>query len=184
MRETTSNSFFPDAADNDGLEPVVARLKWFNATKGFGFLVPVDDPVDAFVHITVLQSAGLTALGEGAIVKCVLKGSPKGYQVTKIVEVIDPGNLDPLTNVDNSVQLQTMTGIVKWYKPDKGFGFIIPDDGMKDVFVHKTCLDRNGISGLVPGQKVEMVVQSVEKGREAFKVTLIASFGGSRPAPR
>jgi CspA family cold shock protein len=47
-----------------------------------------------------------------------------------------------------------MTGTVKFYNAQKGFGFIQPDDGGKDVFVHATALERAGISGLNEGQKV------------------------------
>ena len=46
------------------------------------------------------------------------------------------------------------TGTVKWFNAQKGFGFIQPDDGGKDVFVHATALERAGIRGLVEGQKV------------------------------
>ncbi|MFA5593186.1 MAG: cold-shock protein [Micavibrio sp.] len=66
-----------------------------------------------------------------------------------------------------------MEGTVKWYKPDKGFGFIIPQDGQKDVFVHKTCLDRHGLPILIPGQKVRMTVRTVAKGREVADFDLI-----------
>ena len=49
----------------------------------------------------------------------------------------------------------TMTiGTVKFYNSQKGFGFIAPDDGSKDVFVHATALERAGMSGLAEGQKV------------------------------
>lgn len=46
------------------------------------------------------------------------------------------------------------TGVVKFYNSQKGFGFIQPDDGAQDVFVHATALERAGISGLADGQKV------------------------------
>ncbi len=51
------------------------------------------------------------------------------------------------------------TGIVKFYNGQKGFGFIQPDDGSKDVFVHATALERAGISGLAEGQKVSFNTQ-------------------------
>ncbi len=156
------------AAEED--KPVTAKLKWFNATKGFGFLVLEESQADAFLHITVMQNAGVQALGEDALLKCQVKNGPKGYLVTKVLEVIDHGNLDMIP--EDSEENLKMTGIVKWYKPDKGFGFIVPEDGRKDVFVHKTCLDRAGISGLEPGQRVSMSVQEVDKGREALKITL------------
>ena len=51
------------------------------------------------------------------------------------------------------------TGTVKWFNATKGFGFIQPDDGGKDVFVHATALERAGMRGLVQGQKVSFDTQ-------------------------
>jgi CspA family cold shock protein len=51
------------------------------------------------------------------------------------------------------------TGTVKFYNVNKGFGFIQPDDGSKDVFVHATALEQAGMRGLVEGQKIAFDVQ-------------------------
>jgi CspA family cold shock protein len=66
-----------------------------------------------------------------------------------------------------------MMGTVKWFKPDKGFGFITADDSAKDVFVHKSVLRRSGLNLLEAGQRVQMRVQDVEKGREATWVITV-----------
>lgn len=160
--------------DLEDQAPIVrAQLKWFNSTKGFGFLVPIDEPVDAFVHITTLQQSGYAILGEGAIVDCSISSGPKGHQVTKIHKVIDKGKDAASTDVDSGkMALHEMKGYVKWYKPDKGFGFIVPEDGKKDIFVHKSCLDREGIGRLETGDKVIVSVQLVDKGREAIKIVI------------
>jgi cold shock protein len=52
------------------------------------------------------------------------------------------------------------TGIVKWYNAQKGFGFIQPQDGSKDVFVHATALERAGISNLAEGQKLSFELET------------------------
>ena len=60
------------------------------------------------------------------------------------------------------------TGTVKFYNSQKGFGFIQPDDGTKDVFVHATALEAAGMRGLVEGQKVSFDVQSDRRtGKDA-----------------
>ena len=51
-------------------------------------------------------------------------------------------------------------GTVKWYSEQKGFGFIQPDDGSKDVFVHATALERAGLRGLAEGQKIAYELQT------------------------
>jgi cold shock CspA family protein len=64
-------------------------------------------------------------------------------------------------------------GTVKMYKADKGFGFVGPDDGGKDVFVHATALTRAGLSGLAEGQRVRMQVGQGKKGLEAQTIELM-----------
>ncbi|MFA4994092.1 MAG: cold shock domain-containing protein [Bdellovibrionales bacterium] len=67
-----------------------------------------------------------------------------------------------------------MTGTVKWFKADKGFGFVTPDDGGRDIFVHRTVVLRAGIQSLDSGQKVKMLVQTAAKGREASSIELVS----------
>ena len=66
-----------------------------------------------------------------------------------------------------------MTGIVKWFNADKGFGFITPDDGSKDVFVHFSAIQGNGFKTLAEGQNVEFEIQDGQKGPAAVTVTAI-----------
>lgn len=170
-----------DSADYSSEEHEVSsvrtKLKWFNSTKGFGFTVPEDDPCDAFIHITTLQEAGIKELGDGAIIQCQMVKGPKGALIIKVEELIEQGaEPSPITfRIDPSEteNLIRMEGTVKWYKPDKGFGFIIPEDGQKDVFVHKTCLDRHNMDILIPGQKVTMIIRPVDKGREVVDFEIL-----------
>ena len=64
------------------------------------------------------------------------------------------------------------TGTVKWFNSEKGFGFIQPQDGGKDVFVHISVLGPSGISHLAEGQPVNMRVVDTPKGREAVSLTI------------
>lgn len=154
-------------------DPVKLQLKWFNGTKGFGFVVPEDGSYDAFIHITTLQKAGIHSIGEGAELLCTLIDGEKGKQVSEIVEVLDQGSLSTMPEFNEEEGTFTMGGLVKWYKADKGFGFIIPDDGMKDIFVHQSCLDAHGIEELPAGTRVRVTLKVVDKGREAVKIEII-----------
>ena len=66
-------------------------------------------------------------------------------------------------------------GTVKFYNETKGFGFIAPDDGGKDVFVHATALERAGMRGLVEGQKVSFEVQTDQRSGKASATNLQAA---------
>jgi len=66
------------------------------------------------------------------------------------------------------------TGTVKWFNVSKGFGFIVPDEGSKDVFVHVSALERAGLSSLLEGQRVEYEMGRDKKGRmSAAAVSLV-----------
>lgn len=160
------------AASGDSL-PVKMHLKWFNGTKGFGFVVPEHGNYDAFLHITTLQKAGIHSIGEGAVLLCSIMDGDKGKQVGEIIEVISTGSLTTMPEKDEENGTYTMGGLVKWFKPDQGFGFIIPDDGMKDIFVHQSCLASNEIEELRAGDRVRVTMKDVEKGREAVKIEVI-----------
>ncbi len=66
------------------------------------------------------------------------------------------------------------TGTVKWFNPTKGFGFIAPDSGGKDVFVHISAVERAGLTGLADDQKVEFELEEGRDGRQsAGAITLV-----------
>jgi CspA family cold shock protein len=71
-----------------------------------------------------------------------------------------------------------MMGTVKWFNNDKGFGFIAPEDGSKDVFVHHTAIQGSGYKSLDEGEKVEFDVAQGQKGPQAENVTRL---GGGTP---
>ncbi len=143
-----------------------ARVKWFNSEKGFGFVAPVDGSPDAFVHVSAVQRMGMAVLPDGAEILCEIGPGPKGPQVLRIIDiemaepVAMPNTTDPLS------------GAVKWFAAEKGFGFIAADDGGKDVFIHKSVLRRCGVQVLEEGQRVQVVAEATAKGREATWISL------------
>ena len=71
------------------------------------------------------------------------------------------------------VQIKMATGTVKWFNNDKGFGFITPDEGGKDLFVHHTGINGNGFRTLTEGARVSYDAENGDKGPKAVNVTII-----------
>ena len=67
-------------------------------------------------------------------------------------------------------KVQMAVGTVKWFNATKGFGFIAPEDGSSDVFVHQSDIDVQGYRELSEGQKVEFTIEAGQKGPKAAKV--------------
>jgi len=155
------------------------ELKWFNESKGFGFVVPCDSPnQDAFIHVSTLQQRNIRELGEHALLDCRLQPTDRGLQVLEVVGLKDPGRQDTkLTKIPlapDAAPTYAMAGTVKWYSPEKGYGFIAAEDARKDIFIHQSCLQRHGIGAelFTKNQRVQMQIRDVEQGREVVHITL------------
>ena len=68
------------------------------------------------------------------------------------------------------VELIEITGVVKWFDVAKGFGFIVPDNGMQDVLLHVTCLRRDGYQTILEGTRIVALVQKRDRGYQAFRI--------------
>lgn len=165
---------------------VDAVVKWFNGQKGFGFVELGDGSGDAFLHVAVLQASGRQSVLPGSKMRVATAQGPKGRQVARVIDVDEStateqprrppreggaggGASRGPRDTSNAVD---MTGTVKWFNTDKGFGFIAPEGGGKDVFIHISVLGRSGITGLAEGQQVSMRVVETPKGREAVSISL------------
>jgi cold shock protein len=154
-----------------------AKVKWYDSAKGFGFVELADGSGDAFLHASVVERFGQGVPGPGAAARVRVGRGPKGPQVTELLEL---GPADPSatpvprrqTPAVSPVPGQEVMGIVKWYNAQKGFGFITPENGGKDVFVHASALGRSGITDLNPGQVVRLQVVAGKKGPEASSIEL------------
>lgn len=173
-------------ASGDGA--IRATVKWFNTAKGFGFVTPIDGSPEAFLHLSALRQAGYDSVGEGAGMLVEIGQSPKGRQVIRVLQVDagsdaprpmrpprDTGMMGgsmgaPMASLENA---ESMDGVVKWFSPLKGYGFISPNGGGKDVFLHITILRNAGINALTPGQSVRMGVVHARKGPEAVSIELM-----------
>src|SRR5215468_9906356 len=82
----------------------------------------------------------------------------------------------PFSEVGKEVKGDMATGTVKWFNADKGYGFITPDEGDKDLFVHFSAIQGSGYRSLAEGAKVEYEEQQGEKGPEARNVHVISTI--------
>ena len=160
-------------------------VKWYNAEKGFGFVELADGSGDVFLHVNTLQASGHQGVGPGMALQVRVGQGQKGRQVDQVLSVNestaepprDVRGAHPRTERAPSRQADLssameMAGIVRWYNPDKGFGFIAPSTGGKDIFVHATALERAGLSPLQEGQAVRMSVVQGVKGLEVGSISL------------
>jgi CspA family cold shock protein len=225
MRSKGSSSFPPSAAT----DRVTGAVTWFSASKGFGFIKPADGTEDIFVHISVVQRAGLEGLREGATVTCEVAPGKKGRQVTRLLEVNDETAVAPEAGFGGGhgggqggyghgsgpggghgdaeghggfrprpprafggggggyggaqPAGEPGEGLVKWFNATKGFGFITPDAGGKDVFLHASVVRRAGLMEVQPGQRVRYTAVEREKGPEARTLEMVqGGQGGDAPS--
>jgi len=153
-------------------------VKWFSPEKGFGFIELSDGSGDGFLHASVLAQSGIGAVQPGETLEVRVGPGHKGPHVTEVLSV-DSSTTIPMASRRSNTQATTSngpsveeTGTVKWFNPERGYGFIAPNGGGKDVFVHASALERSGIEWLSEGQPVVVDVIEGRKGPEAARLRL------------
>jgi len=151
-------------------------IKWFDVSKGFGFIVPDNGLPDILLHVTCLRRDGFQTAYEGARVIAEVLQRPKGLQCFRILSMdestaIHPSTLPPArTHVTVTPTSGLERAIVKWFNRLRGFGFLTRGEGTPDIFVHMETLRRFGIAELRPGQTVLVRYGPGPKGLMAAEV--------------
>ena len=151
---------------------VTATVKWFNPVKGFGFVQRSDGSPDAFLHISVVQQVGQARLPGGTTIICDIADGRRGPQVASISSIEDMPEDDGAGN-ELDGPTESMEGTVKFFNAAKGFGFVIPDDGGKDIFISARTLERVGLNMIEPNQRVRLQIRMGHKGPMAESLELL-----------
>ena len=154
--------------DTKEMRPIVAgRVKWYDAVKGYGFVVPDSGAADVMVHASCVRSFGRSTLVEGARIEVVTVSGARGLHAQEIVAIVDPepeagasaatSSEAPRPTDFLSPELVTgplLPARVKWFDKQKGFGFVNIFGIGEDVFVHMETVRRSGFADLSSGEGV------------------------------
>ena len=138
---------------------VSGSIKWFDASKGYGFIVPDEDLPDVLLHVTCLRRDGFQTAYEGARIVCEVLRRQKGLQAFRIRAMdnstaMHPSQLPQRTHVMVIPESDWESAMVKWFNRLRGFGFLTRGSQSLDIFVHMETLRRFGFTELRPGQTV------------------------------
>jgi len=161
---------------------IKGRVKWFDTTKGYGFIVTDEDDGDILLHANVLRNFGRSSVAEGAAITVEVQATDRGRQAVDILDIDIPEqefdeeqdleSARPTDLVFNSnPDSPLVPARVKWFDKGKGFGFANTFGSDVDIFVHIEVLRRSGLSDLATGEAVGVRTMEGKRGLMAIEIS-------------
>ena len=175
---------FEEQPEQPEMEPITGRVKWYDATRGFGFLVSDELEGDILLHFSVLREHGRRSVPEGTVIECLPVRLERGLQAKKVISIDvstalpqQPRSSMPTGERSDRKALAENAGEfepveVKWFNRVRGYGFLKrPDElGGEDVFVHMETVRNSHLPELQPGQLLEARIAPSSKGLTAVEL--------------
>ena len=172
------------AAESGEMEAITGRVKWFDATRGFGFIVSEAIDGDILLHFSVLREHGRRSVPEGALIECIPVRLDRGLQAKRVLSIDLSSALpqQPRSAMSSAERadrkaLSDAAGEfepveVKWFNRVRGYGFVRreQDGSDEDVFVHMETVRQAHLGELQPGQKLHARIASGGKGITAVEL--------------
>ncbi|MFC3085435.1 cold-shock protein [Tabrizicola soli] len=163
--------------DEEVMQEVHGRVKWFDPSKGFGFIVSDQSESDILLHANVLRNFGQGSVADGAGIIVRVQRTQRGVQAVEVVRIDPPeGAVFPLgEEADQLVGADILAlalepARVKWFDKGKGFGFANVFSRPEDVFIHAEVLRVSGFADLAAGEAVALRIIEGRRGRMAVQV--------------
>jgi cold shock protein len=157
---------------------VTGQVKWFDTTKGFGFIIADESKTDILLHANVLRSFGRNSIAGSARIVVKTQETERGCQATEIISIVSPEiemakeSIKSILGEDVEIDPNSalVPARVKWLDRGKGFGFVNVFGNPEDVFVHMEVLHACGLAELQPGEAVGIRLATGPRGRMAWDV--------------
>jgi CspA family cold shock protein len=167
------------AVDGAAALEVTGQVKWFDLSKGYGFIKPSSGVEgDILLHQTCVRQSGFKAAYEGAKVVCEAVQGPKGLQARRVIS-LDNSTAAPQPNAEAQPRYTaeprgpSFEATVKWFNRGKGYGFVSRGPNTPDIFIHMETLRRFGIRELHQGQRVKVRAGDGPKGELAAEIAVV-----------